>query len=201
MEDMRVPQRRPYCDFCVILPHPRDFQSSVAHSTIFMEIVILPIHDSRQSITHSQQDAGRRLHCVFISCFRHDIEFYQRVLAYSGIRLHRAETLNEADFLLTVTGSKVLISDTIFLDGSWEDALDMLSLVHPRSSFLVAADSLDRGFVGDAMDRGACGILWKPLDLTELIRLIRTVHDAALERRTWDEAVLAAAASTPSRCG
>jgi DNA-binding NtrC family response regulator len=113
------------------------------------------------------------------------------MLSYSEVRLHRAETLDEADFLLMVTGSKVLISDSVFLDGSWVDALEMLSCVHPRSSFVVAADSVDVGFVGDAVDRGACAVLWKPLDWAQVMRLIRTVHEAALERHSLDEAIMA----------
>ena len=141
--------------------------------------------------------AGGRLHCVFITCFCHDIEFFQRLLLYSEIRLHRAETLDEADFLLTVTGSKVLISDTVFLDGSWVDALERLSLVHPRSSFVVAAEPVDLEFVGDAVDRGACAVLWKPLDLAQLMRVIRTVHEAALERCSLDEAIRVSAPSAP----
>jgi len=163
---------------------------------------ILSATDSRQAqrgVTHFGEGlAGCQIHCVFITCFSHDIEFFQRLLLYSEIRFHRAETLDEADFLLTVTGSKVLISDTVFLDGSWEDALDMLLHVHPRSSFLVAADPIDLKFVGDAINRGACAILWKPLELGELMRLVRTVHEAAMERRTLDEAVMAGAPSAPS---
>ena len=141
----------------------------------------------REPIARSAQC---RPHCVFITCFSHDFKFFQRMLSYSEIRLHRAETVDEADFLLTVTGSKVLISDSVFLDGSWVDALEMLSCVHPRSSFVVAADSVDVGFVGDAVDRGACAVLWKPLDWAQLMRLIRTVHEAALERRNLNEAIM-----------
>ena len=132
------------------------------------------------------RSAHCRLHCVFITCFNHDFKFLQQMLSYSEIQLHRSETLDEADFLLTVTGSKVLISDTVFLDGSWEDALEMLSRVHSRASLLVAADAIDLEFVADAIDRGACGILWKPLDLGRLLELIRTVHEAALERLILD---------------
>jgi DNA-binding NtrC family response regulator len=139
-----------------------------------------------------------RIYCVFLTCFSHDFNFLQRMLSYSEIRLHRAETLDEADFLLTVTESKVLISDTVFLDGSWVDALEMLSCVHPRSSFVVAADSVDIRFVGDAVDRGACAVLWKPLDWARMMRLIRTVHEAALERRNLDEAIMAGTPSAPS---
>jgi len=144
------------------------------------------------------RSAHCRLHCVFITCFTHDFHFLQRMLSYSEIRFHRAETLDEADFLLTVTGSKVLISDTVFLDGSWVDALEMLSCVHPRSSFVVAADSVDIGFVGDAVDRGACAVVWKPLDWAQMMRLIRTVHEAALERLSLDEPIMAGTPSAPS---
>jgi len=59
------------------------------------------------------------------------------------------------------------------------------------SSFVVAADSVDVGFVGDAVDRGACAVLWKPLDWAQVMRLIRTVHEAALERHSLDEAIMA----------
>jgi DNA-binding NtrC family response regulator len=149
----------------------------------------------RQPISRSP---NRRVHCVFITCFSHDFKFFQRMLSYSEIRLHRAETLDEADFLLTVTGSNVLISDTVFLEGSWVHALQMLSCVHTRSSFVVAADSVDAGFVGDAVDRGACAVLWKPLDWAELMRLIRAVHEAALERRNLDECITAGTRGAPS---
>jgi len=145
-------------------------------------------NSGREPITRS---AHCRIHCVFLTCFSYDFNFLQRMLSYSEVRLHRAETLDEADFLLTVTGSKVLISDSVFLDGSWVDALEMLSCVHPRSSFVVAADSVDVGFVGDAVDRGACAVLWKPLDWAQVMRLIRTVHEAALERHSLDEAIMA----------
>lgn len=161
----------------------------------------MSINDSRQTpravIDPQERLADCRLHCVFITCFCHDIELFQRLLSYSEIRLHRAETLDEADFLLTVTGSRVLISDTVFLDGSWVDALEMLSLVHPRSSFVVAADPVDLEFVDDAVDRGACAVLWKPLDLAHL-RVIRTVHGAAFERSSFDEVIMTGTPSAPS---
>jgi DNA-binding NtrC family response regulator len=154
---------------------------------------------AQRGVIHSQEGpAGCQVHCVFITCFSPEVEFFQRLLLYSEIRFHRAETLDEADFLLTVTGSKVLISDTAFLDGSWEDALDMLLHVHPRSSFLVAADPIDLKFVGDAINRGACAILWKPLELGDLMRLVRTVHEAAMERLALDKAAMAGAPSAPS---
>jgi len=45
--------------------------------------------------------------------------------------MHRAETLDEADFLLTVTGATAFVSDVTFPDGTWRDALAMVAEVHP----------------------------------------------------------------------
>ncbi len=120
---------------------------------------------------------------VFLSCFASDCDFLGSVLYHHGIRLHQADTLDAADFLLTVTGSTVLISDTVFLDGSWHDALDMLARTHPRAAFLLAADEVDRQFVREAPDRGAFCILWKPFTMFDLRRRIQAAHDAANERR------------------
>ncbi len=120
---------------------------------------------------------------VFLSCFASDCQFLGSVLYHHGIRLHQADTLDAADFLLTVTGSTVLISDTVFLDGSWHDALAMLARVHPQVAFLVAADEVDRPFVSEAPERGVFCILWKPLSLFDLRRSIQAAHEAAGERR------------------
>jgi DNA-binding NtrC family response regulator len=125
-----------------------------------------------------------RIHCVFLTCFPSDFSFLATVLYYSRIRMDRADTLDQADFLLTVTPSTVLLSDMTFLDGSWRDALRMASEVHPHVAALVVADPVDRPFLSDsdAYASGACGILWKPLAIDQAIDLIRTADEAAKNR-------------------
>ena len=127
------------------------------------------------------------IHAAFLTCFGYDFELYAGLLYHSQIRLHRAETLDQADFLLSVTPATVLLSDTLFLDGTWQDALELVHQVHPRVRFLVVADPVDRGFVAGALSRGACDVLWKPLDLTKLRRTINTVHEATLECELADQ--------------
>lgn len=130
-------------------------------------------------------DLGRPgIRCVFITCFNHDFEFYVTMLRYSDIRLHRAETIDQADFLLTATGGTVLLSDIMFLDGSWEDAFDMLTHVHPLVASIVIANEVDRRFVSEVPNRGACGILWKPFEISQLSRMIRAADEAARVRGT-----------------
>ena len=122
--------------------------------------------------------------CVFLTCFDSDFHFLANVLLGS-IRMHRAETLEQADFLLTVTEGTVLLTDVSFLDGFWHEAADMLTQFHPVVAFLVLADEVDRQFVSEAPNRGACGVLWKPLDWSQVRRFIRLAHEATEERAIW----------------
>jgi DNA-binding NtrC family response regulator len=130
--------------------------------------------------TESQRP--ERIECVFLTCFRSDYSFLASVLQYSGIRMHRAETLDEADFLLTVTSGTAFLSDVTFPDGTWRDALAMLAEVHPLTPALVVADPVDWQFLTDAYSRGACGVLWKPIDFIQAIQMIRTADQAAHDR-------------------
>ena len=123
--------------------------------------------------------------CVFLTCFDSDFQFFANVLLGSEIRMHRAETLEQADFLLTVTGGTVLLTDVSFLDGFWDDAIDMLAQLHPLVASLVTAGEVDRQFVSEAPNRGACGVLWKPLEWSRVCRFIRAAHEAAGERTIW----------------
>jgi DNA-binding NtrC family response regulator len=125
-----------------------------------------------------------RIDCVYLTCFRSEFSVLAIILHYSSIRMHRAETLDEADFLLTVTGGTVLLSDVTFLDGSWHYALHMARQMHPLVASLVVADPVDWPSLTDVYDLGACGALWKPVDSTRAIHLIRTLHDAVRDRVT-----------------
>jgi len=123
-----------------------------------------------------------RIQCVYLTCFRSEFSMLAITLQYSAIRMHRAETLEEADFLLTVTGSTVLLSDVTFLDGSWQDALLMAKEVHPLVASSIVAEPFDWPFLDTAYARGACGALTKPVDFIQAIQLIRTLHEAVRDR-------------------
>jgi DNA-binding NtrC family response regulator len=131
------------------------------------------------------------IQCVFLTCFDNDYRVVSSLLGYGGVRIHRAETLDQADFILTVTGGTVVLTDCLFLDGTWEDAIEMCAHVHPTVSSLVIADPADRDFVEDATDRGAFGIFWRPLPMLRLRKLIEGAHEAAVRRRQAPEAIFA----------
>lgn len=107
------------------------------------------------------------------------------MLGQAGIRLHRAATVDVADFLLLATGATVLVLDTTFLDGSWEEALAMIRKAHPLVVPLICADPVDRKFVEAAQEQGVFDLLWRPIPLDRLRCAIWTAHAVTLERRLW----------------
>lgn len=121
--------------------------------------------------------------CVFLTCFSFEFEFVAAVLRYSGVRFHRAETLEQADFLLIVTGARVLLCDAVFLDGCWVDCADMLRHVHPGVSLIVVAAEVDRPYVAGATTDHASQVFWKPLRVNELRQIVREVRQAAATAR------------------
>jgi DNA-binding NtrC family response regulator len=130
------------------------------------------------------------INCVVLSSFQSEFTFLQNVFRLTGIRMHHAESLDEADFLLTVTESTVLLVDTVFADGSWQSALSLIRDRFPLVTMVVIADPVDRPFLRDLYGRGACGIIWKPFDFDEARKLIRAVHGASKERRALREEIL-----------
>jgi DNA-binding NtrC family response regulator len=123
------------------------------------------------------------IHCILLTSFDAEFKFLANIFGLIGIRVHHAETLEQADFLLTVTGSTVLLSDVVFQEGSWQDALGVLTSFHPFVTMLVIADPVDTPFLQELFVRGACGVLWKPVEVSEARRLIHAVHEASRERR------------------
>lgn len=128
---------------------------------------------------------GSGVDCVFLSCFDHNACFLASMLRAGGIRLHRACTVGMADFLLLATRGTVLVSDTTFLDGSWEDALAMTRTVHPLVATVICADLVDAEFVARAQERGAFAVLWRPVEIEQLRSRIRAADEVTRERRLW----------------
>jgi DNA-binding NtrC family response regulator len=153
---------------------------------------------SNGQIPPRKRPADLYVHCVVLSSLRSEFTFLKNVFRLTGLRMHYAETLEEADFLLTVTDSTVLLSDVLFEGGCWQAALQMLHERHQLVPMLVIADPADRPFLKDLFERGACGVVWKPVDFDAARKLIRTLHEASKERRLWLEET--AQQHTPAQC-
>jgi len=131
--------------------------------------------------TDRPEPADEYCACVFLTCFPSAFEFLATLLRHADVRLRHAETIAEADFLLAVTGARVLLCDTVLPDGSWEDCADMLARSHRGVSLVVLAEEVDQPFVSGAVGRGACAVAWKPIN-PQMRHLIVAAHEAAAQR-------------------
>jgi DNA-binding NarL/FixJ family response regulator len=120
--------------------------------------------------------------CVVLSCFVDDIHFLAPLLGLGRIRVHRADTLEEADFLITATAATVLATDLFFLDGSWRHALEMLRRAHPLIATIVLADAGHGAELSQGAEFGVFAICPKPLKLEPLRAAIQQAHQATLDR-------------------
>ena len=121
--------------------------------------------------------------CVVLTSFDGEFTFLRNVFRPAGIRMHHAQTLEDANFLLAVTGSTVLATDVTFADGSWEYAVRLLTFSYPLVAMLVIADPVDRPFLSNLYPHGACGVIWKPFDFDQVRRRIRAAHEASRDRQ------------------
>jgi len=126
-------------------------------------------------------DPLRTTACVLLTTFRHEFEFLAMILRHAGMHLYRADTLEQADFLITVTGARVMLCDTVCPDGTWKECVDMLAREHPGVSLVVLAEKVDAPFVADAIDAGACTVAWAPIGF-DFRYLIAAAREAAMER-------------------
>ena len=121
------------------------------------------------------------MECVFLTCLDSEFQLAGLLRAF-GIRVYRADTVEEADFLLMVTDATVLLADRVFLDGTWEDAARMLARAHPRISLAVIAEDIDERIRVDACYWGVSDLLSKPLRMGEFRRVICSAHADYVER-------------------
>ena len=133
----------------------------------------------RQPVIPAEPQASG-IDCVFLTCFNSEFQVFAVLLRSSGIRMHCADTLEQADFLLAVTGAKVLLSDSVFLDGTWLQAAEMLADVHSSVTLVVVLDEVERMFWADALNRGGYDLASKPLRLGNLHQAIQNAHQSAM---------------------
>jgi DNA-binding NarL/FixJ family response regulator len=135
------------------------------------------------------------IECVILTVFE-SVATFLRNAALTGIRAHHAKTLEQADFLLMATGSTVLVSDIAIVDCSWHSAANMVSDHHPLVTMLVIADPVDCPYLENALSLGVCGIIWRPIQFQIARKLIRTAHQASMDRRFLKEAMSNRSATT-----
>jgi len=117
---------------------------------------------------------------VFLTPFSPDAETVSRELACTSMRVHHATSLAQAENLLELTQAHVLVAETIFAGGNWEDAVELLSERHPNVALVVTAAHADERLWAEAINRGAYDLIPKPFYGPELCRILESANSYAI---------------------
>ncbi len=123
-----------------------------------------------------------RFSCVFLGCSREDYQLASRLLDAAHIRLHQAGSLEQANFLLGVGDSVVLLTEAAFSGGTWRDALAMKARHHRNAALVVAAEFADERLWLDVLEQGAYDLILKPFVAEELLRILEHANAYARTR-------------------
>ena len=123
-----------------------------------------------------------RFSCVFLGCSGKDYQVATSYLDAAHVRLHRAGSLEEADLLLAHGGARVLLTETTFPGGSWQDAVALKTTRHPGAVLVVTAESADEGLWLDVLEQGAYDLILKPFVADELLRVLANADACARMR-------------------
>jgi FixJ family two-component response regulator len=91
--------------------------------------------------------------------------------------------LEQADFLLGVGDSLVLLTEAAFPGGTWRDALAMKARRHRNVALVVMAALADERLWLDVLEEGAYDLILKPFVAEELLRILANA-DACARTRT-----------------
>jgi len=81
--------------------------------------------------------------------------------------------------LLRVLQARVLLTDPIFAEGRWTDALQLLKLSHPGVSIVVAVNTPDAKLEEALLEAGGFGVTAFPFSRLGLVGVVRGAHACA----------------------
>ena len=111
--------------------------------------------------------------CVFLGCSNENYQLASSLVEAARIRLHHAASLGEADFLLRIEDSLVLLAEEAFPRGNWRNALAMIVRRHRNVVLVVMTASVDESVRLDALEQGAYDVILRPFVAEELVRTLR----------------------------
>jgi len=118
--------------------------------------------------------------CVYLTRSVRQAELTSTLVESAQIRIYHAAGLADARERLTLTRSRVLLTDIAFERGDWKNALQMTVRLRPSTALVVAARLADERLWLDVLERGAYDLILKPFHKEDLCRVLENAHSHAL---------------------
>jgi hypothetical protein len=142
---------------------------------------------ARTRASSEPQMAGRapyvpsyRFPCVYLTAYSEAAQVASTLAAAVQIRIHRANTLDNAKAQLQTTKARVILADVTFAGGGWEDAVRMAACLPLRAALVLVSPFLDHRLWIDALEGGAYDLILEPFRADELRCILSNAHLSAI---------------------
>jgi len=110
--------------------------------------------------------------------------FIRRALECQAIETQSVRTCQEAHQTLWENQPPPLVlADTRFSDGSWEDVVQLAASAPAPVNVIVVSEAVDIALYLEVIQRGAFDFIVPPMPLADLDHVVRSAADNALRRR------------------
>ena len=109
---------------------------------------------------------------LLISPFEEDHEIFGDLFRRRGWRLEHASSIGEASALLSENPAAVVITERDLSRGNWKDVLEAMGSMPSPPLLIVISRLADEHLWAEALNLGAYDVLAKPLDHTEIARVL-----------------------------
>jgi DNA-binding NtrC family response regulator len=109
-----------------------------------------------------------------ISPFEQDHAILRRLLRQHGWELYATDSIDCASNLIRLKHAAVVITEKDLSVGGWRDVLKSVSLLPHSPLIVVSSLQADDHLWAEALNLGVYDVLAKPLDPTEVIRVLNS---------------------------
>lgn len=120
------------------------------------------------------------LSCIYLTSCSQAAKRASTLAATAQIRIHHANSLDNAKALLQATKARIILADVTFEKGSWEDAVRMASLLPLRVTLVLVSRFVDQRLWIDALEGGAYDLILEPFHADELRCILGNAHLSAV---------------------
>jgi DNA-binding NtrC family response regulator len=116
--------------------------------------------------------ASRRETALLISPVEEDHQTLQHLFQQEGWTLHSVRSLGSATILLTRRVASVVITERDLAAGDWKDVLEAIEGLPQAPLVIVISRLADNSLWAEALNLGVYDVLAKPLDQSEVVRVL-----------------------------
>jgi AmiR/NasT family two-component response regulator len=117
-----------------------------------------------------------------VSAHPNDLHRLREILTGMRSKLHEARSCHEASTLLCSFRMPIIVCDRLLPDGNWKDILSLTAPLLESPHVIVMSEAVEPSWASEVREMGGYGVLAKPLDETEVIRIL------VVALRSWQNA-------------